>query len=42
MFLVPSLTALTGHTAWWPGHGDIDKSVAGTAPARPSVPVESS
>jgi putative drug exporter of the RND superfamily len=22
MFLVPSLTALLGHTAWWPGHGD--------------------
>jgi RND superfamily putative drug exporter len=22
MFLVPSLTALIGHKAWWPGHGD--------------------
>ncbi len=22
MFLVPSLTALVGHAAWWPGHGD--------------------
>jgi RND superfamily putative drug exporter len=22
MFLVPSLTALLGHAAWWPGHGD--------------------
>jgi RND superfamily putative drug exporter len=22
MFLVPSLTALVGHLAWWPGHGD--------------------
>jgi putative drug exporter of the RND superfamily len=22
MFLVPSLTALIGHAAWWPGHGD--------------------
>jgi putative drug exporter of the RND superfamily len=21
-FLVPSLTALIGHKAWWPGHGD--------------------
>jgi RND superfamily putative drug exporter len=21
-FLVPSLTALLGHAAWWPGHGD--------------------
>ena len=23
MFLVPSLTALIGHPAWWPGHGDL-------------------
>jgi putative drug exporter of the RND superfamily len=22
MFLVPALTALIGHAAWWPGHGD--------------------
>jgi len=22
MFFVPSLTALVGHAAWWPGHGD--------------------
>ncbi|KQW49159.1 hypothetical protein ASC77_10725 [Nocardioides sp. Root1257] len=22
MFLTPSLTALIGHAAWWPGHGD--------------------
>lgn len=22
MFLVPSITALLGHNAWWPGHGD--------------------
>lgn len=22
MFLVPSITALLGHRAWWPGHGD--------------------
>jgi RND superfamily putative drug exporter len=22
MFLVPALTALIGHRAWWPGHGD--------------------
>jgi RND superfamily putative drug exporter len=22
LFLVPALTALIGHTAWWPGHGD--------------------
>ncbi|MFI5890736.1 MMPL family transporter [Actinoplanes sp. NPDC051513] len=26
MFLVPSLTALIGHAAWWPGHGDVDRS----------------
>ncbi len=22
MFLVPGLTALLGHKAWWPGHGN--------------------
>ena len=22
LFLVPSLTALLGRRAWWPGHGD--------------------
>ncbi|MEU8134746.1 hypothetical protein [Streptodolium elevatio] len=22
MFLVPSVTALIGHVAWWPGHAD--------------------
>ena len=22
LFLVPALTALIGHTAWWPGHSD--------------------
>ncbi len=22
MFLVPAVTALVGHAAWWPGHGD--------------------
>lgn len=25
MFLVPSVTALLGHKAWWPGHGDVAK-----------------
>ena len=25
MFLTPALTALIGHTAWWPGHGDEEK-----------------
>ncbi|MGW0283883.1 MMPL family transporter [Streptomyces sp. NPDC003236] len=28
MFFTPSLTALIGHAAWWPGHGD---RAAGTA-----------
>ena len=22
IFLTPALTALIGHAAWWPGHGD--------------------
>jgi RND superfamily putative drug exporter len=22
MFFTPALTALMGHAAWWPGHGD--------------------
>ncbi len=26
MFLVPSLTALIGHAAWWPGHGDVARA----------------
>lgn len=30
MFLVPSITALLGHKAWWPGHGD--------EPTKPKVP----
>jgi putative drug exporter of the RND superfamily len=25
LFLVPSLTALIGHPAWWPGHADVAK-----------------
>ncbi|TDC86226.1 hypothetical protein E1193_00895 [Micromonospora sp. KC606] len=29
MFLVPSLTALLGHKAWWPGHGDAPGGAAG-------------
>jgi RND superfamily putative drug exporter len=41
MFLVPSLTALIGHAAWWPGHGDVDKHRADPAPVPPAVPVES-
>jgi RND superfamily putative drug exporter len=26
MFLVPALTAMFGHKAWWPGHGDVGES----------------
>jgi RND superfamily putative drug exporter len=26
MFLVPALTALMGHSAWWPGHGDVARN----------------
>jgi RND superfamily putative drug exporter len=33
MFLVPSVTALLGHRAWWPGHGD-----AATHPAAEAEP----
>ncbi|WP_328442111.1 MMPL family transporter [Streptomyces sp. NBC_00457] len=36
MFFTPSLTALIGHAAWWPGHGDRAEPAAdagsGTAP----------
>ncbi len=43
MFLVPALTALIGHAAWWPGHADVDKGRAQTAPVqRLSAPVEAS
>jgi len=37
MFLVPSLTALLGHAAWWPGHGDVNRGAAKSVPARPTV-----
>jgi RND superfamily putative drug exporter len=29
MFLVPSVTALLGHAAWWPGHGDTPTTLVG-------------
>ena len=35
MFLVPALTALMGHSAWWPGHGDVASN--GGAAAHPST-----
>ncbi|MEU0335180.1 MMPL family transporter [Streptomyces sp. NPDC006193] len=31
MFFTPSLTALIGHAAWWPGHGDRARTPAPTA-----------
>lgn len=40
MFLVPSLTALLGHKAWWPGHGDEPDAVP-PARERDSAPVGS-
>ncbi|WP_436770836.1 MMPL family transporter [Yinghuangia sp. YIM S09857] len=30
MFLVPSVTALVGHAAWWPGHGDRARAHGGS------------
>ncbi|WP_260428724.1 MMPL family transporter [Micromonospora globispora] len=37
MFFVPALTALIGHKAWWPGHGD-ERPVSGPhAPAEPAT-----
>jgi RND superfamily putative drug exporter len=36
MFFTPSLTALIGHAAWWPGHGDrATEPAAGTGSAGP-------
>jgi len=38
MFFTPSLTALIGHAAWWPGHGDAtrkDHEPTEDAPAAP-------
>jgi RND superfamily putative drug exporter len=31
MFFTPALTALIGHAAWWPGHGD-EATATSTAP----------
>ncbi|WP_371788843.1 MMPL family transporter [Streptomyces griseoaurantiacus] len=31
MFFTPSLTALIGHAAWWPGHGDRSEAEPDTA-----------
>jgi putative drug exporter of the RND superfamily len=37
MFLVPSITALLGHKAWWPGHGDTATEEAQPAEPAPVV-----
>jgi len=38
MFLVPGVTALLGHKAWWPGHGDEpDRRPAAEEDLAPSV-----
>jgi len=36
MFFSPSLTALVGHRAWWPGHADKPPSAARAASQRPA------
>jgi len=36
IFLVPSLTALLGHKAWWPGHGDVASTRAEPDHSRPA------
>jgi len=36
MFLVPSVTALLGHKAWWPGHGDEPTAGDALEPAEPT------
>jgi len=38
MFFVPSLTALLGHTAWWPGHGDVASAAHQARRERAGVP----
>ncbi|HEX6468120.1 MAG TPA: MMPL family transporter [Streptosporangiaceae bacterium] len=35
-FLVPSLTALLGHKAWWPGHGDAVRRHGGDDVGEPA------
>ncbi|MGN9915369.1 MMPL family transporter [Micromonospora palomenae] len=35
MFFVPALTALIGHKAWWPGHGDERPASGRHAPPEP-------
>ncbi|MGW4564542.1 MMPL family transporter [Streptomyces sp. NPDC004561] len=42
MFFTPSLTALIGHAAWWPGHGDRAEQPAAGAPVRGDEHIDSS
>jgi putative drug exporter of the RND superfamily len=37
MFLVPALTALIGHRAWWPGHGDRGPAASDQLPQDPAT-----
>jgi RND superfamily putative drug exporter len=37
-FFTPALTALIGHAAWWPGHGDRKRGASSEAPE--PVPVD--
>lgn len=39
MFFTPALTALIGHAAWWPGHGDEKAPKGDDQPERESVQV---
>jgi len=36
---VPSITALLGHKAWWPGHGDEPDTPPATPSAEKAAPV---
>ncbi|MFG1918916.1 MMPL family transporter [Micromonospora sp. NPDC048898] len=36
LLLVPGITALLGHTAWWPGHGDATRFDPSATPAEAS------
>ncbi|MEU7804525.1 MMPL family transporter [Micromonospora arborensis] len=38
LFLVPGVTALLGHTAWWPGHGDTTRPVPAAQSTSASEP----
>ncbi|MFI6761187.1 MMPL family transporter [Micromonospora sp. NPDC050417] len=38
LFLTPAITALLGHTAWWPGHADVDREAARAAAPGPDRP----